>query len=192
MNVLEGGPAGGFETRRAFDGSTIVGGRFPYSAVADFGRGRTETFEPGAFADSVRSNEGEVHLLYDHNFGTPLARRGGDSLSLSDDGAALVIEARISADLMKIGFVADAVGAIEAGLVVGLSPGFVVDSPKDQFVTRTDGGGVRRHIRKARLIEISAVTRAAYPDAQVQARDWQGADAPELTIARIPAHARWR
>ena len=185
--ILRAGPAGDLETRRAFDGSAILAGRFPYGARADFGNGRQETFAPGAFTESIR--EGDVHLLHGHDFNRPLARRSSETLDLSEDGGALSFEARIPADVAKIGFVADALAAVEVGLIAGLSPGFRLERAADQSITR-DGGTTLRTIRRARLVELSLVTRAAYPDAEVQARDWQGV--PEALRGKALILHRWR
>ncbi|WP_299686387.1 HK97 family phage prohead protease [uncultured Tateyamaria sp.] len=184
--MLEGRAAGAVETRFAFDGSAIIEGVFPYGERASFGADRFETFAPGAFADSVQS-EADIHFVWQHDMGKPLASRAGGSLTLNDAGNALRFEARISADHMAIGFVKDAVAAMQTSLVKGLSPGFRVSSAKDQVVTR-EGNNVLRTIKRAELIELSAVTKGAYPYGQVQARNWT----PEPSARSVHVLSRWR
>ena len=186
--MLEGRAAGEIETRFAFDGSAIIEGTFPYGDKASFGGGRFVTVAAGAFAESVQDGTADFHLLWQHDMGKPLASRAGGSLTLNDAGNALRFEARISADLMAIGFVKDAVAAMQTSLVKGLSPGFRVASPKDQVVTRDSAGNVLRTIKRAELIELSAVTKAAYPYGQVQARNWT----PEPSARSVLVLSRWR
>jgi len=53
------------------------------------------------------------------------------------------------------------------------------------------GGAILRTIRAADLIEISAVTKPAYPQAQIEARNW--AFDPEVRrVNLIYTHNRWR
>ncbi|WP_415402791.1 HK97 family phage prohead protease [Tateyamaria sp. SN3-11] len=186
--MLEGRAAGEIETRFAFDGSAIIEGIFPYNERASFGSDRFETFAEGAFAESVQDGTADIHLLWQHDMGKPLASRAGGSLTLNDAGNALRFEARVSADHMKIGFIADAVAAMQTNLVKGLSPGFRVASAKDQTVTRDGKGNVLRTIKRAELIELSAVTRAAYPYGQIQARNWS----PEPSARSVHVLSRWR
>jgi uncharacterized protein len=61
-------------------------------------------------------------------------------------------------------------------------------------VTR-DGDVVHRSITAAELVEVSAVTRAAYPQAQIEARNWTPERVPQITVLTDGLHrtlARWR
>jgi HK97 family phage prohead protease len=189
--MLWGGATGGLEVRTSADGGTVLRGRFPYRAptVLRGGRDRRrEVFEARAFGASVTAG-GEVHLLVHHDFDRPLASRGAGSLTLTDADDALTFEARLAPELRDVGYVSDFLGALGAGLVGGISPGFTVPTGGDE-VRRDDGGGLMRIVRAAELVEISAVTKPAYLAAQIEARNWKPAEAPRRTAR--PAALRWR
>jgi len=87
---------------------------------------------------------------------------------------------------------------IGAGLAVGLSPGFripparavpdaeeVEEEPDDGSLDE-DGnprrGAIIRTVLSALLYELSVVTRPAYPEAQVEARNWQADQEANLPL----------
>ncbi len=186
--MLWAGSKGGLEVRTGADGMAVLSGRFPYAVptVLQGGRERRrEVFEAGAFGASV-AHGGDIHLLVHHDFDRPLASRGAGSLTVLDTNDALTFEARIAPELRGVGYVSDFLGALAAGLIGGVSPGFRVASDGD-YVKR-DGEGLLRVVRRADLIEISGVTKPAYPEAQIEARDWRCRPRPS------PAHPlnRWR
>jgi hypothetical protein len=113
---------------------------------------------------------GDVHLLIHHDFDRPLASRSAGSLELHDDQDALTFTATLAPELRSVGYVQDFLGTLAAGLIGGISPGFRVPHGGDKV--RRDGTGVMRVVRSADLIEISAVTKPAYPAAQIEARNW--------------------
>ena len=167
-----GGHSGGLEVRTSADGSTVLRGRFPYAiptVLSDGREKRREVFEARAFGASV-ADGGDVHLLVHHDMNKPLASRGAGSLVLEDSDEALTFEATLAPELRSVGYVQDFLGTLAAGLVGGISPGFRV--PQGGDVVRRSGGGVMRSVRTATLIEISAVTKPAYPSAQIEARNW--------------------
>ncbi|QDY69809.1 HK97 family phage prohead protease [Qingshengfaniella alkalisoli] len=186
--MLWGGSQGGLEIRTTAGGETRLTGRFPYRSPTELRQGRREVFESRAFGSRVSSGE-DVHLLVGHDYEKPLASRSAGSLTLSDDDEALSFEARISPEMRAVGFVRDFLGTLAAGLVGGISPGFVVPQGGDEV--RHEGGGVLRTVRQANLFEISVVTKPAYPQAQVEARNWT----PEPDSRRPPrlhGRNRWR
>lgn len=171
--MLWGGSKGGLEVRTLAGGQTVLKGRFPYAVptVLQGGRDRRrEVFEARAFGASVEAG-GEVHLLANHDFSKPLASRSAGSLELRDDDEGLHFEATLSPALREVGWVRDFLGALEAGLVGGISPGFRV--PEGGAIVKRDGEGLLRVVRSAELVELSAVTRPAYPEAQIEARCWK-------------------
>ena len=87
-------------------------------------------------------------------------------------------------------FTRDFLAAHSTGLIRGLSPGFRVDQGGERIERR--GDGVLRTITKAALFEISAVTRPAYGQAQIEARAWETHQ--DRQPYRGPAHHlnRWR
>lgn len=189
--MLWAGSKGGLEVRTSADGATVLRGRFPYAVptVLQGGRERRrEVFEARAFGASVAAG-GDIHLLVHHDFDRPLASRAAGSLEIRDGDDALTFEATIAPEMRGVGYVTDFLGTLAAGLVGGISPGFRVTDGGD--LVKRDSDGLLRVVRSAELIEISAVTKPAYPQAQIEARNWTPCAAVE---DRTLAHAlnRWR
>lgn len=205
--MLTGFADGGLELRRQDDGSARLRGRFPYNSRAVLsdggrtGRPRKEEFAPGAFRYTVE-NKDEVHLLVGHSFDRPLASRGAGSLKLTDTEEALVFEATISPAMADVGFVRDALAALSAGLIVGISPGFRIPPqqtvPDAEEVTEEDpseGRALIRTIRQAILFELSLVARPAYSETEIEARNWTPNAGVPVEHVRSGLHRtlnRWR
>ncbi|MCB1343131.1 MAG: HK97 family phage prohead protease [Pseudooceanicola sp.] len=164
--MLHGGFNGTLELRSE-GGATRLRGRFPYGTATTLASGRQEQFAARAFAARI-DNGADIYLLSGHDFDKPLASRAAGSLDFRDDDDALTFEARIDAGTS---WAADFLAAHKAGLIRGLSPGFNVP-PGGERVERR-GDGILRTVTSADLFEISAVTRPAYPEAQVEARSWE-------------------
>lgn len=190
--MLWAGSKGGLEVRTSAGGASVLRGRFPYAVPTLLQGGRErrrEVFEARAFGASV-ADGGDIHLLVHHDFDKPLASRNAGSLIVQDDDDALTFEATLSPEMRSVGYVSDFLGVLAAGLVGGISPGFRVPAGGD--AVKRDGDGLLRVVRSADLIEISCVTKPAYPAAQVEARRWQvDQDAPAL-LGRHHALNRWR
>lgn len=180
--MLWGGSLGGLEVRQVGE-AVRVAGRFPYDTRTELAPGYFETIARGAFAPRVNSDD-DLHFLSGHDFEKPLASRMAGTLEVSQDHDALTFEATVSANTT---WARDFMAAHDAGLIRGLSPGFRVEQGGEK-ITR-DGDVMHRTITRAALIEVSAVTRGAYPSAQIEARNWNAAKTvkPNLTAAR-----RWR
>ena len=184
--MLWGGVAGGaLELRRLDGGRVRVAGAFPYNNPAELGRGRVEVIASRAFGARIAAGE-DVHFLAQHDFAQPLASRSAGTLELRDDEDALRFEAEIDGGTS---WSRDFLAAHEAGLVRGVSPGFRVAPDGERVEAR--GGEVRRTITAAELFELSAVTRAAYPQAQLHARSWQAGQEPHDAGLRRALN-RWR
>lgn len=193
--MLWGGHSGGLEVRRSGDGSHRLRGSFPYGKAAVLsdggrtGRPRKERIAPRAFRYRVEKPDEDIHLLGGHDFNRPLASKSTGTLKLTDTDTALTFDAMISAEMAEVTWVRDILAAIGAGLAIGISPGFRIPPqravPKAEEVTEEpddgsldeDGnprrGALIRTILEALLYELSIVTRPAYPEAQVEARNWQ-------------------
>ncbi|MFI0843526.1 HK97 family phage prohead protease [Mesorhizobium sp. IMUNJ 23232] len=183
--MLHGAPTA-FEVRTE-GGATRLSGRFPYGTEACLSDGRRERFAAGAFRSRVMAGE-NVFLLAGHDPEKPLASTEAGSLTLRDDDDALHIEARVTP---STSWAADALAALASGLTKGLSPGFRV-KPGGDMVTRA-ADGLLRTVIQADLFEISMVTRAAYDQAQISARNWQPAPVIEAHEAGLlHVHRRWR
>lgn len=183
--MLWGASLGALELRDA-GGATRLRATFPYGAETELAPGRREVIAARAFADRIEAG-GEIHLLAGHDYEKPLASRAAGSLNVSETDAALVIEATISETMRGIGYVRDFLGAHGAGLVRGLSPGFRVPPGGERIERR--GDGLVRTIERADLFEISAVTRPAYPSAQIEARAWQTSAGSRPSLHPL---SRWR
>ena len=172
----------GLEVRQE-GGETRLTGRFPYGQetilreAGDGGPELREVFAPRAFNLSKRQGH-DIHLLAGHDFAKPVASIAARSLELTESDDGLVINARIDPVMAAVGYVADLVAGVRAGLVPGVSPGFRVarSFPKAEQIERR-GNVILRTIREAILEEISIVTRPAYPQSQIEARSWSAAKA---------------
>jgi len=179
--MLTGSPIGALEIR-AEGGETRLRARFPYGVGTELAPGRHETIAPRAFAARIDAGD-DIHLLSGHDYDKPLASRGAGTLELRDTDSALELEARIDTGTS---WAADFLAAHRAGLIRGLSPGFRVQ-PNGERIERR-GDSIVRTITGADLFELSAVTRPAYPAAQIEERNWQ----PVARPVRLPAPLRWR
>lgn len=212
--MLWGGHDGELELRRAADGATRLRGRFPYNKRAVLsdggrtGRPQKEVIAPRAFAYRVDDPKEDIHLLVGHSYDRPLASRGAGTLDLLDSDEALTFTAIITPEMQRVSWVSDVMASIAAGLIVGLSPGFrippkraVPDAEKVEDEGSDPANGMHnaiiRTIFAALLYEISLVTRPAYPETQVEARNWQPTaggvllpEAPDAGLKR--ALNRWR
>lgn len=186
------GANGGSLELRSEGGETRLRASFPYARPAVLagsgptGYARQEVFAARAFAERVEDGS-EIHFLYGHDFDRPLASRNAGTLTLRDTDAALEIEARIDEGTS---WARDFLAAHASGLVRGLSPGFRV-SPGGETVEERDGT-ILRTITAADLAEISAVSRPAYPDAQIEARNWTPVAAVAARLVERHPAIRWR
>jgi len=184
--MLHGGDLGHLTVRTEADGSRIISGRFPYNSLATLsdggrrGRPRKERFKPRAFQHSVESDEQEINLLFGHDFDKPLASKQNGTLTLNDTAEALEFEARLSPEVAETTHAKDAIALIDSGLAKGISPGFRI--PPERAVKNAEvveaenpalGQALIRTINAAILYELSVVTRPAYPETQVEARNWK-------------------
>ena len=164
------------EIRRS-GGMRILTGRFNYGSTAtvrDRGRVRKERFEPRAFRFAIEDETRQLDILVGHDFGKPIASRKAGTLEIADGDDAVNFEARLPDDPPS--WAVDMEKSIAAGLMVGLSPGFVVPPASvvpdaERFEAEAGNPAVQiRVIREAVLREFSVVTAPAYPDAAVDLR----------------------
>lgn len=186
--MLWGAHQGGLELRTE-GGETRLRATFPYgreTVLVDGAQPRKEVIASRAFRDRIEGGD-DIHFLAGHDYNKPLASTRAGTLTLRDTDAALEIEATIRGNTT---WAADFLAAHEAGLVRGLSPGFRVKPGGEGIESR--GGAILRTVRAADLFEISAVTVPAYPQAQIEARDW--AWLPDVRRANLIYHntTRWR
>lgn len=164
--MLWGGNLGQLDLRSE-GGETRLRATFPYGAETELAPGRHEVIAPRAFAGRIDAGE-DIHLLAGHDYEKPLASRAAGSLTLINSDAALILEARIDGGTT---WARDFLAAHRAGLIRGLSPGFLVQPGGERIESR--GNGLLRTVTRAALYELSAVTLPAYPSAQIEARAWE-------------------
>lgn len=122
-----------------------------------------EQFKRGAFADSLNSDD--QRFLWAHDTSKVLGRTKNNTLRLFEDETGL----RFELDLPKTTLGNDTYESIQRGDVDGVSFGFrkeddEIEEPDDDLPIRT--------IKKAKLLEVSAVAFPAYPDSEVSARGY--------------------
>lgn len=171
---------------RAEGGETRLTARFPYGLETELAPGRHEVVASRAFAERIEAGE-DIHLLAAHDYGKPLASREAGNLTLTDGDDALMIEARIADGTS---WARDFLAAHASGLIRGLSPGFRVQHEGERIERR--GAGILRTITKAALFEVSAVTRPAYPAAQIEARAWETHQDRQPCRGAVHHLNRWR
>ncbi len=120
-----------------------------------------EQFKKGSFADSL--NDGDQRFLWSHDSAKVLGRIKNNTLRLKEDDVGLHFEL----DLPNTTLGNDTYESIRRGDVDGVSFGF--NNPEDH-VEEFDDDIPLRTIKKANLIEVSAVAFPAYPDSEVAAR----------------------
>ena len=119
----------------------------------------------------------DVNLLSGHSFNRPLASLKGGSLKLKDSDRALTFEADLPSEDKQPSWMRDTLLSVESGLAVGVSPGFRIP-PKsvvpdaERLVDEPGNPGVQiREISQAVLYELSIVTRPAYGETTIEARE---------------------
>ena len=117
-----------------------------------------------------------IHILSGHSFGRPLGSLLTGNARVTDDDDAVRFEVDLPDEARQPSWMRDAVLAVEAGLSVGVSPGFSVP-PADvipnaeELVPEPGNPGVSiRAINAAVLYELSIVTRPSYGDTEVDLR----------------------
>lgn len=210
--MLTGFADGGLELRKRASGDLALQGRFPYGKRAILsdggrtGRPKKEVIAPRAFAYRVDDPKEDIHFLVGHSFDKPLASRSAGTLDLVDSDDALTFTATITEEMQAVSYVKDILVGIAAGLTLGISPGFrlppkrTVPEPEkieNEGMDPENGSynAIIRTVLAALLYEISVVTRPAYPEAQVEARNWvpDGLIVPDVLGDGVKrALSRWR
>lgn len=119
-----------------------------------------EKIEPGAFKDSIGSDD--VRALWNHDSNFVLGRNKSGTLSLAEDDRGLKIDiippdAQWARDLMT---------SIERGDVDQMSFGFRTISDRWEMIDEVEV----RTLVKVKLFDVSAVAFPAYPDTEVGLR----------------------
>ena len=165
----------------AVDGRTLAGVAAVYGQqsreLTEMGRAFRETISPGAFRNI---GEADIKLLYNHDPSMPLARTRAKTLVLEDRADGL----HYTATLPDTTLGNDVREMITRGDLSGeMSFGF--------FVTRDSWNAKRteRTVHEARLVEISVVVDAAYPQTNSSLRR-VGAGDMDAARARLELHLK--
>lgn len=199
--MLWGGHRGGLELRKRASGALALHGRFPYNkraVLSDGGRTsrpKKEAIAPRAFSYRINtpSDHGgkkDIHLLSGHDYGKPLASVRSGTLDIQDSDDAVTFVATITAEMQEVSYVKDVLAAVSSGLAIGISPGFrlppkravaVSEMIEDEGYDPENGAhnAIIRTVLAALLYELSIVTRPAYPETQIEERNWSN-DGPVM------------
>ena len=126
-----------------------------------------------------------INLLSGHDFNRPLASMKAGSLKLVDSDDALRFEADLPAESRQPTWMRDAILSVESGLAVGVSPGFRVPpagtvANAEEIIPELGNPGVSiRQINQAVLYELSIVSRPAYAETDVEAREDDHTSTPQ-------------
>jgi len=125
--------------------------------------GFREVILPGAFAKSIKKDD--IRALWNHDPNFVLGRNKSGTLTLEEDGKGLAVRIEPPDTAFVNDFFLE---TIRRGDVDQMSFGFRTVS--DQW--RMEDGGHIRELVEADLFDVSPVTFPAYPQTDVQARDF--------------------
>jgi HK97 family phage prohead protease len=159
------------ELRFAADEPTkLVGHAALFNSVSPDLGGFREQIKPGAFADSLSTDD--IRALFNHDPNLILGRNRSGTLRLAEDEQGLRIEVdppdtQVSRDLMV---------SISRGDVNQMSFAFMV-KPNGQTWEKASDGTALRTLTSLKLLDVAIVVYPAYPDTQVAVRSlqaWKG------------------
>jgi len=179
--MLWGAHSGGLEVRGMPGSVVTLSGIFPYDKPATLsdggrkGRPRKERIAKKAFAYRIEtpSDHGgkkDIHLLSGHDYGKPLASIRSGTLDVKDTSKGVTFTATIAPEMQEVSYVKDVLAAVNAGLAIGISPGFRLPPERrvslpeiieDEGYDPENGAfnAIIRTVTAALLYEFSIVTR---------------------------------
>ncbi|OPY74923.1 MAG: Caudovirus prohead protease [Syntrophorhabdus sp. PtaU1.Bin153] len=119
-----------------------------------------EKIDPGAFRDSIATDD--IRALWNHDSNYPLGRNKSGTLTLSEDTHGLKIDVQPP----DTQWARDLMTSIDRGDVDQMSFGFETLSDRWETVDKQE----IRTLIKVRLFDVSPVTFPAYPDTEVGLR----------------------
>lgn len=132
-------------------------GRFAgYASIFHIVDNQNDRMLPGAFRQTLQDQQGDIKLLWQHNFDEPI----GVFASMREDARGLYVEGRLLLDVQRA---KEAHALLKAGAIGGLSIGYV---PVKYHIDPETGVRV---LEEVALYEVSIVTFPANSDATVQA-----------------------
>lgn len=163
------------------DGRTLAGYAAVYGQdsreIVEHGRAFVERIAPGAFNGTLSSGA-DVKLLYNHDASMPLARTRSGTLKLRSDRSGLAFETTLPDTTLGN----DVRALLARGDLSGeMSFGFFVED-ESWNSKRTE-----RLVKRAKLVEVSIVQDAAYPQTSSSLRSVDAA-AIDAARARLELH----
>lgn len=134
-----------------------------------------EQFVRGAFTETLKNDD--QRFLWAHDTSNVLGRTKNLTLRIVEDYVGL----RFEVDLPDTSLGKDVYELIKRGDIDGVSFGFLMI---DQDLHEPDDDIMLRTIKKAKLIEISAVTFPAYPDSKVSAKENESSRSQEEDLRK--------
>ena len=119
-----------------------------------------EIIKPGAFADSIKTDD--IRALKNHDPNLILGRNKAGTLRLFDEEKGL----RVEIDLPDVSYARDLAVSIKRGDLNQMSFGFFVDDEGCTWFT-DEQGATTRTIVKGTLDDVSAVTYPAYTETSI-------------------------
>lgn len=144
------------------EGKYLEGYFIRYNAETELQKGIYEEISPSAIVDSLKNSD--VRCLFNHDSSVVLGRTGNGTLELRSDEKGLWGKVQINENDKQA---TDIYARIERGDINACSFGFI---PLDEEIEHRDDGSAKFIVRKADLLEVSAVTFPAYPQTMVAAR----------------------
>ena len=134
--------------------------------MPDNGRVFYEEIRQGAFTEALEREDLDVFLTLNHSKDKVMARTVNNTLTLTEDDKGLYFRAEI----VPVSYAEDTWELVRNGTLFENSFGMLV-LKKDVTFTRTEDGTPLRIINKVtRLVDVSVVTNASYPNTEVLAR----------------------
>lgn len=143
----------------------IVGHAAVFNQLSQDLGGFREKIEPGAFAETIRTDD--IVALWAHDPKLVMARKRAGTLKLSEDPQGLAFEIDMPANSQAESWIE----TISRGDIDQAS--FTFRTLEDQW--ETQGTDAVRTLLKVRLVDVSPVTFAAYPQTDVGVRSGRAA-----------------
>lgn len=136
-----------------------------------------EMFAPGAFRESIESNNGDIYASYQHDDRYILGRLRNETLELREDESGLFYR------ITPPGWANWITESIQRGDVDGSS--FIFDYQDYEWQEQGDNKPPILLVTRAELYEVAPVTSPAYPDSEAYARGMKGS--MEKILATMPS-----